>query len=71
MTAKDRKRSQQIKIYPNPVLDYIYYDMDPSSNGKLSLKLIDINGKLLKSKMVITGQNQINVNDLPASIYYL
>ncbi len=71
-----------LSVYPNPASDFVILKIDAStpfgnSQGKLlsicSLwyQLYDNNGKLLKSKNVISEKTQIATNDLTPAIYFL
>ena len=58
-----------IQIYPNPAKDIIYISFDKVNNA--TIKLFDLSGNQLN--IIITNNliNQINISELPASIYYL
>jgi len=60
-----------VSIYPNPSTDILTLKMTNSENLNLNFKLIDINGKVIKSDKVASDITEITVSDLPSSIYFL
>ncbi len=58
---------QNVKIFPNPATNRIYFQI-PARFTKFDLKIFDITGKLMKSK-IITDQKYINIDDLQAGSY--
>jgi hypothetical protein len=58
---------EDINIYPNPVIDYLYIDFDKSK--KLFYTLYDISGKLIIDKSILT--QSIDVSALDKGMYIL
>jgi len=54
-----------LKLYPNPTTDNIIVD---GIDGQATIIILDIDGRLLISKVVTSGQT-ISVNNLPNGIY--
>ncbi len=61
--------SDEIKIYPNPTnqyVDIIYYDLQ-----YCTLKLIDIQGKILKNIKCESNQISLDLTSINSGLYYL
>jgi hypothetical protein len=58
----------KLKVYPNPVIDVLHFDYDPS--GIQQLELVDNMGRILVSETRMI-QNSINVGNLVSGIYTL
>ena len=56
-----------IRIYPNPVIDVLRIS---GINGSATLKLIDVNGRVLFNRQV-TNDEPVSVNSLPQGFYIL
>lgn len=56
------------ELYPNPANDVI--TINPKTDKKLSLKIVDITGKLVKS-FAIENKTNIKIEDLESGIYFL
>ncbi len=68
--------SQETTLYPNPCKNVLNIQYQTSSQGELSIQLLDIQGKLLRTQLVQTteGQNVLQFNDLgtlPSGLYFL
>jgi hypothetical protein len=57
--------SENIKLYPNPVLDYLSVS---GIDGKVLVTISDLNGKTVLTKQ-ITGNENIAVSALPQGLY--
>jgi len=60
---------QGVKIYPNPVADYIHIDL--SQSGNYRMYLFDLNGKLINDYQTVEDTYDINVENLQAAVYLL
>jgi hypothetical protein len=62
-------------IYPSPVIDEATLQLNLSSKAKVSLRVIDNNGRVIlqQQKIIPAGTNQfsINLRELPAGVYTL
>ncbi|MFC0878314.1 T9SS type A sorting domain-containing protein [Saccharicrinis sp. FJH2] len=58
------------KLYPNPVNDFIVIKM-PKEIQYSHLKILNIQGKIIKSFTVHNNQNQLDVSDLSNGIYFV
>lgn len=64
--VRDVMTKQDVEIYPNPVSDYVYI----KNNKFKTYQLLDEMGRVIDSG-VIKDANVINVQHLPAGVYYL
>src|SRR5690606_1637778 len=61
-----------LKIYPNPVIDNIYIDTETEYNNNAVVSIFDISGKLIfKKSICLENTTNINVSNLPSSIYVI
>ena len=61
-----------VQTYPNPVKDIINLKIDGLTTDKISIKIIDIHGRVLKTMMIESHDNsQINVSDLTTGNYFI
>jgi len=70
MSAKD-KMDTQIKIYPNPVSDFLSIEMSTIDMKNTSLTVFDINGRKLKQQNITSTHTQLELRNLPAGVYML
>jgi hypothetical protein len=57
-----------IKVFPNPATDVVYFT---GAEQGLSYKLMDAEGRLLRSGQVQAGNNTISLDGLPAGSYFM
>lgn len=65
-----------VKLYPNPVADYLALDIQLIADGSFTINITDITGKTVKTANVLNmpaGENTIRVSvvDLPAGVYFI
>jgi hypothetical protein len=62
-----------IKIYPNPASDIVNISFEEPVDGEINLTILDSQGKLVKRDVIESAmtEKQINLQELPAGIYYL
>jgi PKD repeat protein len=61
-----------ISIYPNPVIDYLKIDLGNGLSGNVSVRVMDITGKVISLETVnSTGVVQINTSKFNTGIYLL
>ncbi len=58
--------ANDILVYPNPVIDYIYFS---GLTGNISVKIIDLKGNVLISNP--KAESKIDVSHLPSGFYFL
>lgn len=64
-----------LTLTPVPVKDRLHIYLNDASKGKIDIKIIDANGKIVAvktngTKDAVNWQNYIDVNHLPAGVYY-
>lgn len=62
--------NNKIKIFPNPTNEYITIKF-PQSVNKQTLKIISIDGKILKNEKISGKIHQINLSDYKKGTYYI
>lgn len=61
--------SEPIKVYPNPVVDYLM--VSPTLNFPYSIEILGINGQSMMRKINLSGENRILLSDLARGSYIL
>ena len=63
----------KINVYPNPTSEIVNLEFDTPVDGEFLLFLFDSQGKLVKTDQigVASVSKQINMQGLPAGIYYM
>lgn len=63
--------SSPITLYPNPVEDVLWVEMDLNQKEEQTLTIYDVRGKKVLSKVVAAGKSRVSVNVsyLPAGVY--
>ncbi len=60
-----------ISIYPNPVIDLLHVDLKNTVNQETTIKVISIEGKVLKTQSVNnTGITVIDMSEFPKGLYF-
>lgn len=67
------EESKLIDVYPNPVSDMLYINLNAFDEKEVSLRIIDIQGKVVKNNNLPGGQTvfQVNCNNFPSGIYFV
>jgi hypothetical protein len=63
--------SLRCSVYPNPTNDYLVLKVENYDKDNLSYKLIDINGKPLENKKIISNETTIVMSNLVPAGYLL
>jgi Secretion system C-terminal sorting domain len=75
ITAIEENLEEPVKvtIYPNPASEVINIQFESATDKEISLYLLDSQGKLVKTDKIeaATIDKTVNLQDLPAGIYYL
>lgn len=58
-----------VKVYPNPVSSSVY--VQGTGNGTLQIQLMDMNGKLIMSKLLSSSENQLDLTSYASGVYLL
>ena len=69
--VEEKNISLLASAYPNPTTDFITLDVSNPDIKNTSYILYDVNGKTMKEGNVTLKSTSIEINDLPASVYFL
>lgn len=69
LASSDFKINDAIKLYPNPVLETLFFDL-PITFLPTDLKIYDFSGKLIRS-FKYEQKNSIKVSDLTSGMYFI
>jgi hypothetical protein len=61
----------QIKIYPNPVNEQLFVEIDNQVSSRVSYQIMDISGRIIKVGEMEKGLNTISVQELPNAVYFI
>lgn len=64
-TAGILENNLELKVYPNPVEDFININVEENT----SVSLFNILGEEVKTFDIVTGDNQFDISDLPNGVY--
>lgn len=59
-----------VKIYPNPARESITLSIEPSHAEKLSVRLVDVNSRVVHQQKVSSGTSVIHIEHLPPGVYF-
>lgn len=61
-----------LTVFPNPAMDELTIQLDPTSTSDFSISLFDMHGKELRSENVTSSNSHtLNMRDVAAGIYVL
>jgi hypothetical protein len=60
-----------LSVFPNPTVNDIILKTQSLDAEQMSFTLVDLQGKVLAREVVVKEQTQIQMNHLPAAIYFL
>jgi len=63
-------KSLNIKVLPNPVSDFVYFEIDGFKEGKTQLRIINSVGQIALEKSLPYRKSGIDLSRLPAGIYF-
>jgi thiol-disulfide isomerase/thioredoxin len=61
----------QLNIYPNPATSVINIDLQNSNENIASIKLIDLQGKVIKDEPSFGGKIKLAVSDIRSGLYFI
>lgn len=67
----EEKNNLQLEVYPNPANQFIYLNKGDQSATELSLKLYDLEGRLVHQQKIIESSTHISLLDLSSGFYLL
>ncbi len=60
-----------VRVYPNPVSDYLFLEVEDDGQSMVYFQLFDMNGKMLQNGKLEGNANRINMLGYKPSIYLL
>ena len=60
--------TEQVKVYPNPVSDYVKFEV-PEANSEMELLVFDNTGRLLKKAAFNSKTIELNLTSMPDGLY--
>lgn len=72
LQTPDLNPNLTVGVYPNPTTNYVTVQLDFSKFSRNSnYELYDLNGKSIKTGTISGNETQINMDNLPATVYFL
>ena len=74
VTGIEDLKSSDVQVYPNPTSGIINIDLSEDVNEKVIIRILDAIGSVIKTKTISVGSGnslKLNVNDIPAGIYFI
>lgn len=68
-TDEKIKEDPSVIVYPNPASDSFSIEFHNNENLDLNINIIDINGAIVKSKVLSDNEQTVNVKDLSNGVY--
>lgn len=69
--VNDVNANDIVSIYPNPVTSKINIDLEGNATQTLRADIYNMNGQVVKSNLLKQAKSTIQVNDLPAGMYFI
>ena len=69
--TEDHSISLNAIVYPNPATDYLLLKIDGIKIYKLSYQIFNINGKLMKNKLITSNETRISLKNISSNVYIL
>jgi len=60
-----------LSIYPNPTSDILWIENEQFGNRTIQARLIDVQGKILKSSIIDLGKSEWDLRELSAGVFFL
>lgn len=70
-TADLKEGKQAFSIYPNPTNDLFTIRLNDKVNTPVKLKIIDVNGKIIRQENLLTQSTQFNLTGLSNGVYLI
>ena len=58
-------------VFPNPTTNFVVLKVEKYEVADLIYQLIDTNGRLIESKKILGEATTVDINNYPATIYFL
>jgi hypothetical protein len=63
------EQNENIRVYPNPSSDRLYYNITNSGKKVQNMKLIDAAGRIVIQNSEVSARGTLNINKLPEGVY--
>ena len=63
--------SVNIKVYPNPAMNYVEFRFDPKVALTVDLLFYDVDGKMVKQYDNIKNYSRVDIRELPVGMYFI
>jgi hypothetical protein len=60
-----------VLVYPNPTPDVLTVQIDGVNNERISIEIVDLQGKRLRNEQVTESITQMDMSGLPSSTYFI
>lgn len=60
-----------LTVFPNPTTENVTLQISDYNNEKLMYQLFDLQGRQLSNAQITAQQTRINMNSLPAAVYFI
>jgi hypothetical protein len=67
---EDQNHNDFVKVYPNPVKDYLFIELTNKNAGKVNIELVNAMGQIVKSTNTELNQVSLDLSNMPGGIYY-
>ncbi len=65
------RESGNIKVTPNPILDYVQVSVDGALNPEASVSIVDLTGRIISTTSMSSNTMKINTTNLSSGIYLI
>lgn len=69
--AESKNINLQVSAYPNPTIDFLTLQVSNLDLKNVSYQLIDMNGRLIETKLITSNEMSITMSNLIAATYFL
>ena len=70
-TSIHHPEGTEIKIFPNPVEEFVYIEVNDNNTGKTNIELLNICGEVIQSIITNSRECLINISYCPDGIYFI
>jgi PKD repeat protein len=61
----------KVDVSPNPASNFIHVNINTHTQSPITIKVVNIEGKLMKQITTVVSANQLDIRDLPNGIYFV
>ncbi len=72
LSSVNNETSKEVRLFPNPVNDRIFLDLENIISGDVQVRMFDIQGRTVKAfKRHVNGQMELNTADIESGTYFI